>query len=407
MIFLPKDYHAPGPVNVNARATRWLTYLIFATSLAVYYLLPIWAGIFTEVFAFNSKQTGLLLSADMTANTIAAFSARYWIHRCYWRRVFPFTVLLTVIPNLLCGMAESYEAFLACRYVAGLGAGMMVAFMYAVIRASENPDREFAYAMTLQVFIGALCLNGASYLWTTWGAESVFIMCGLVALLPMLCYHAMPRSNPLTKHAGKDHNSSHSSAAIHRAALFGLLAVGLFFASMNSIWSFMERLGDAEGFATEFIAFTLSVSLLFSFAGALVPAWLAGRIKRIGAISFGYALLIIAIFAIGRQPAATTYLVALCVYNFFYSFVIPFQNGWVASLDRTGRTVVLLPVLQGIGIASGPVLAGLVIVDNQYANVTYVSMILLLFSYFLFFLMYRQSQTALTEQAGKEPVARD
>ncbi len=173
---------------------------------------------------------------------------------------------------------------------------------------------------------------------------------------------------------------------------------------MNSIWAFMERIGDAEGFATEFITFTLSVSLVFSFAGALVPVWLAGRIKRIVTISFGYLWLFTAIYAIGRQPAASTYLVALCVYNFFYSFVIPFQSGWVASLDRSGRTVVLLPFLQGIGIAAGPVLAGLVSADNSYANIIYVSIILLLFSYLLFFLMYKQSLGAVADQASKEQV---
>lgn len=403
MIFLPKDYYDPEPVDVNAPATRWLTYLIFATSLTVYYMLPIWAGVFTEVFSFNSRQVGLLLSADMTANTIAAFSARYWIHRCHWRRVFPFAVLLTVIPNLLCGMAESFEVFLAYRYVAGLGAGMMGVLMYATIRAAKNPDREFAYAMALQVFVGALCLNGASWLWMTWSAASVFIMTGLVALLPMMCYHALPRSNPLTGNLGSDNKLINSSAVISRTALFGLMAVGLFFASMNSIWSFMERLGDAEGFATEFIAFTLSISLLFSFAGALVPAWLAGRMKRIITISVGYVCLFVAIFAIGRHPAATTYLAALCVYNFFYSFVIPFQNGWVASLDRSGRTIVLLPVLQGIGIATGPVLAGLVVVDNHYANVIYVSMILLLLSYLLFFHMFKRTRNAVAGPGAGRP----
>ena len=403
MILLPEGYRDPEPVDVNASATRWLTYLIFATSLTVYYLLPIWAGIFTEVFGFSSRQTGLLLSADMTANTIAAFSARYWIHRCYWRRVFPCAVLLTVIPNLLCGMAESFETFLAYRYLAGLGAGMMGAFMYATIRAAKNPDREFAYAMALQVFVGALCLNGASWLWITWSAAPVFIMTGLVALLPMICYRAIPRSNPLTGNLGSDNKLINSSAGINRNALFGLMAVGLFFASMNSIWSFMERLGDAEGFAADFIAFTLSVSLLFSFAGALVPAWLAGRMKRIVTISFGYVWLFIAIFIIGQNPAAMTYLAALCVYNFFYSFVIPFQNGWIASLDRSGRTVVLLPVLQGIGIATGPVLAGLVIVDNQYANVIHVSIILLLLSYLLFFFMYRRMRFTLADPGAGKP----
>ena len=391
LVLLPKDYRDPEPVDVNALATRWLTYLIFATSLVVYYLLPIWAGIFTETFGFGGRQVGLLLSADMTANTIAAFSARYWIHRCYWRRVFPFTVLLTVIPNLLCGMAESFEAFLAYRYVAGLGAGMMVAFMYATIRAAENPDKEFAYAMALQVFVGALCLNGASWLWVTWGAAPVFIMTGLIALLPLMCYHAIPRSNPLTRNPSGAIKPRNASAVTDRTILYGLLAVGLFFASMNAIWSFMERIGDAEGFATDFIAFTLSISLLFSFAGALVPAWLAGRMKRIVTLSFGYVWLFIAIFTIGRHPTAMAYLMALCVYNFFYSFVIPFQNGWIASLDRSGRTVVLLPVLQGIGIAIGPILAGLVIVDNHYANVIHVSIILLVFSYLLFFRMYRRA----------------
>ena len=403
MIFLPENYQDPEPVDVNAIATRWLTYLIFATSLTVYYLLPIWAGIFTETFGFSSRQVGLLLSADMTANTIAAFSARYWIHRCYWRRVFPFAVLLTVIPNLLCGTAESFETFLVYRYVAGLGAGTMVAFMYATISASVNPDREFAYAMALQVFVGALCLNGASYLWMTWGMAPVFIMTGLVALLPILCYHAIPRSNPLTRGTGGDKKPGHGAVVAGRSILYGLLAVGLFFASMNSIWSFMERLGDAEGFTTDFIAFTLSVSLLFSFAGALVPAWLAGKMKRIVPISIGYVLLFAAIYTVGLHPAATTYFAALCVYNFFYSFVIPFQNGWIAGFDRDGRTVVLLPFAQGIGIAAGPVLAGLVIIDNQYANVIYTSLILLSFSYLLFVSMYRQCRIRLADPGAGKP----
>ena len=403
MILLPKDYRDPDPVDVNAIATRWLTYLIFAASLVVYYLLPVWAGFFTEDFGFTSKQVGLLLSADMTASTIAAFSARYWIHRCYWRRVFPLTVLLTVIPNLLCGAAESYEALLVYRYMAGFGAGMMGAFMYATISAATNPDREFAYAMALQVFVGALCLSGASYLWTTWGAPTVFIMTGLIALLPMICYRAIPRSNPLTGNTGSENKLVVASFVTDRKILYGLLAVGLFFASMNAVWSFMERVGDAEGFPADFISFTLTVSLLFSFAGALVPAWLAGRMRRIVAISFGYLCLFIALFAVGRHPAATTYLAALCVYNFFYSFVIPFQNGWIASLDRTGRTVVLLPFLQGIGLSAGPVLAGLVIVDNQYANVIYTSMILLSFSYLLFVSMHRQSRIRLAGPAVGKP----
>ena len=115
--------------------------------------------------------------------------------------------------------------------------------------------------------------------------------------------------------------------------------------------------------------------------------------KRIITISFGYVWLCIAIYALGRNPTAAVYLVALCVYNFFFTASLSrFQSGWIASLDRTGRTIVLLPFMQGLGIAAGPVLAGLVIVGNRYANVIYVSIILLTCSYLLFCSMHRQSR---------------
>ncbi len=401
MIFLPEGYQDPEPVDVNSAGTRWLTYLIFAAALVVYYLLPIWAGIFTETFGFSHKQVGLLLSADMLTNTVAAFSARYWIHRCYWRKVLPLSVILTVVPNLLCALTETFEIFLVLRCLAGLGAGAMVAFVYATISASDNPDREFAYAMSLQVFFGAFSLNGSAYLWTNWGPGSIFVLCGLIALLPLMCLTSTPRTNPLTQHSSNENVSVNNSAGINRVTLLGLLAVGVFFASMNSIWSFMERVGDAEGFPMEFVARTLSISLLFSFAGALVPAWLAGRIKRIKAISIGYLLLLISIYSIGQHPQAMTYLLALCVYNYFYSFVIPFQAGWIASLDGTGRTVVLLPAFQGIGIAAGPLLAGLVIIGNQYSNVIYVSITLLFCSFFLFYSMFKESINQLSSNQGK------
>ena len=389
MILLPENYRDPDPIDVNSMGTRFFTYLVFATGLAVYYLLPILAGVFTDAYSFTAKQVGLLLSTDMTANTLSTFSARYWIHRCYWRRVLPFAIALAVIPNLLCALADGYWGFLSLRCLAGLGVGMMTVFMYATISASENPDREFACAMALQVFTGALLLQGAPYLLNAWGAGALFIAMGLVATLPLLYFRAVPRCNPLTAVAAAGAEAPAPDARLDRVTVFGLLAVGVFFASMNSIWSFMERIGDAEGFTTEFIATTLSVSLLFSFAGALLPAWLAGKVKRITMISTGYLLLFIAIFAVGQQPAPWTYLAALCVYNFFYSFVIPFQNGWIASLDQSGRTIVLLPVFQGVGIALGPALAGMVIVAGQYATVTYLSMTLLVCSLALFSLMHR------------------
>ena len=49
-------------------------------------------------------------------------------------------------------------------------------------------------------------------------------------------------------------------------------------------------------------------------------------------------------------------------------------------------------------MAPGPVLAGLVIVDNQYANVTYVSMAFLLVSFIFFNLLDKQTKNEFLKE---------
>ena len=161
---------------------------------------------------------------------------------------------------------------------------------------------------------------------------------------------------------------------------------------MDSIWSFMERVGDAEGFDTQFITLTLTIALGFSFIGAIVSAAVDGRASRFAFILLSYICLFVAIYSIGNHPAAMTYAIAICVYNFFYSFAIPFQSGWIASADKTGRTVVLLPVFQGIGLAAGPLLAGLVVNNGDYTPISRLSITFLIVSTVLFFAMEKTSR---------------
>ena len=56
-----------------------------------------------------------------------------FIHRCYWRRVLPLAIVLAVIPNLLCALADGYWGSLSLRCLAGLGVSMMTVLMYATM----------------------------------------------------------------------------------------------------------------------------------------------------------------------------------------------------------------------------------------------------------------------------------
>jgi len=139
----------------------------------------------------------------------------------------------------------------------------------------------------------------------------------------------------------------------------------------------------------------------FSFAGAMVAAVVEGRASRLTFIFSSYVCLFIAIYSIGSHPAALAYAVAICVYNFFYSFAIPFQSGWIASADATGRTVVLLPVFQGVGLTAGPFLASLMISNGDYTPISRLSIAFLIISIALFFAMERVSRPRVEERSEK------
>lgn len=385
---------AERSIDVNFVATRWLTYLLFAAGTVVYFLLPIWAGIFSEDYAFTGKQVGFLLSADMTANTIAAFTARYWIHRCQWRTVLPLTVIAAAIPNFVCVFVDGYWPLMGLRFVAGFGAGLMTAFVYVIIAASRNPDREFAYALATQTAVGAAFLFGTTALLTTWGVGALFVVMGIATLLPLALLRAVPPRNPLAAQTG---DSEQASKKLGRGMLGALVGVGVFFVAMNVFWVSMERLGDARGLSLEFITMTLSYTLLFSFAGALVPAWLAKKSRRIVPIFIAYVVLFAAVVWLISSHGAVTYFIALCVYNFCYSFIIPFQSGWVANHDKTGRTVVLLPVVQGIGISLGPILAGLVVSGADYDRGVQMGIVVLGLGYAIWAYSTRRTKTVAVE----------
>ena len=54
-------------------------------------------------------------------------------------------------------------------------------------------------------------------------------------------------------------------------------------------------------------------------------------------------------------------------FSVFWNFALPYLLGSVASFDKTGRLMVLIPAAQSAGFAVGPILSGLFIVGTDYS----------------------------------------
>ena len=397
-ILLPSGHIENSTVNVNQLRTRILVYLMYIIGGATYYLLPIWAKVFFEDFGFSNQQIGLITSADMTSTALAAFLGRYWIDKIYWRKVMPLVLVLTAIANVLCIFTEDFGFLLTLRYITGFGAGSIAVFTYGIISSSNKPDREFAFAAATSVTTGIVLLNISPIIINQWGGSVTFIPLVIIVLLPLLFINALPTVNPIDHSIDNTIVIDDTKTSSNYAILFGLLMACLFVAATSSIWTFAESIGNAEGYDLPFISFVLSLVVVFDFMGFFVSGLIAGRINRLTLISCSYLLMFVVAYFLGNHPTAIIFAVALCSYNFLTCLVTPVQNGWIASMDNTGKKVILIPVAQSFGVALGPLLAGMVITGTQYSSIAYLSIMLLVLALVSAFCMSRAEKIPASRQ---------
>ena len=250
-----------------------------------------------------------------------------------------------------------------------------MAVVYAMFSSSENPDREFSIALALQVLLGAAAIYSMPIFLKHFGPGSLFAVVAMVTVAPMLVAANCPPGGD------SDTAKSLSLRNISHYVWAGLAAIALVFLSLSCIWVAMERLGSAAGFDGSVVTTVLAASMLFSFLGAAAPAITTNLTTRKVQLSVSYVLLAIAIFTVGNNSTVLLFALGLCLYNFFYSFIIPIQTAWLAQSDLSGATAVLVPVAQGLGVTVGPIVGGHLVGDGNFAGVIVASSAFLALSY--------------------------
>ena len=350
-------------------------YILFASGTVVYYLLPFWAGAFIDDYQFTEKQTGFLLSADMAANTLAAFLSQYWIQKLPWRPVLLAAIAAITGGNLLCLFGDTFLTILSARLVCGFAAGSMVAISYGALSSHHNPVRQFSLAMGLQIIFGMTCISVFPYIPVDTNPGNIFLVIILLNLLPLGFITWLPKRD---QHRAKLEEASFDVAKKEQKNLFFLFAILLFFAAMTIIWVYMERLGINLNFSEHQIANILTISLLFSLAGSLSPILSAKCTSKQASLYAALAGLFIVVVWIPEIETLWAYASFIMIYNFLYSYAIPFQADLLSEADTTGRSIVLLPAAQGIGVATGPVLSGFVVAQYSYTEAVYCSAALII-----------------------------
>ncbi|WP_455210035.1 MFS transporter [Kaarinaea lacus] len=336
---------------INAVAPLW------------YSLLPLYIGALVDELGFDTDKVGWLASVELLGYAVASMSAFFWMRRASWRQMVVMASLAMLIANSLCMLWQSFATLLLLRFICGVTAGVLLAIAYSLLSDTNNPDRNFGFAISAQVSLGMIVI-----LVLTWFISSISVTDFFLVFI-FLALSVLPVVKKLPNEAVPHKTGLFPGRIFSLQAITILIAVGVFTLGQSAVWAFVERIGIAAELPQDFVGFTLALTLGISISGSLAAAWMADRWGHI----VPFVLFIIvqgtALWLFTHPATKLLYFNASGLYQFIWSFVVPYFMAVLVSVDKSGRYTSLLVVAMAMGALFGPVLAGNYVVNDNYSGV--------------------------------------
>ncbi|MEH6589463.1 MAG: MFS transporter [Halioglobus sp.] len=336
--------------------------MMSACGSAVFLVLPMLVGQMIDYRGLNEGQAGLVASTYFATYLLSGASAFFWMNRVNWRTAGVVAYLLMVLGLLLAIFSENQLTLSMCFAVSGVGGGMLYALGVAVVSSTVDADRNFGWVLVAQQIVAAFLLLLIPPLITPlWDFAGTLSVLAIVAALLAISYRWIPLSRTVVS-APKDIVGSNNWPV--RWALFAML---LHFTALSALWAFVDRLATHNGLSEEGIGSGLALSMFAGLAGALLVTRMAGHFGRKLPLWFAAGGFFAVCYGFHLEFGWGQFALLTALLSFVWNFVLAYQMGIVAGLDRDGRYAVLIPAAQACGAMLGPAAGGLIITTGGYS----------------------------------------
>lgn len=309
----------------------------------------------------SASQIGTYFFVELGAFSCATLPSYLWLGRLDARRVAVISLAIFCLGNLLTSLwMPGFAGLLTLRAVTALGGGTLMVLCMTSAATSENHDRTYGLWVVGQLVAGSVGLFLMPYLFSAYGLRAFYVVLTLLGVVAApLCRgfdSALAASRPASVQNLKVLNPSSPAWAI--LTVTGVLA---FYLSIGGVWTFASAAATSAGLNEADTGKVLGIATVMGIVGALIASFLGGKVARLTMLVIGYAILIASLIGLAAHPGATGYSAAVFAFKFAWTFVLPFILAVVAKSDAGGKLVASLTLIIGIGLAVGPLIAGLML----------------------------------------------
>ena len=137
-----------------------------------------------------------------------------------------------------------------------------------------------------------------------------------------------------------------------------LLALFLFQAAQMGLFAFIIPLGENSALTLPFISQTVGWTTWIGALGAVCVIAFGTRMGRARPLAIAMFVTLLGMAGLYMAHHKSIFFAANATTAITWSFVVPYLFGIVSMLDRSGRLATLAGFVSGLGLASGPLVAG-------------------------------------------------
>jgi len=359
----------------NGEIARVLLAFLATAGLFYVNIMPALIDGLIEGLGFTNQQAGFVGSANVYGAAAGALTAVFVVKHVPWRATSVLLLLGLLTTDLVSIYLAEPTVLIVVRFIHGCIGGGLVGIGFAVISRTTHADRTFGYLLTVQFGLGGLGLLYLPGLVPEYGTAALFlslIAFSIVTLIMLPFLDDYPVKKIEHEHA------SHSATINYKVLGLALLATFLFQAANMGIYAYIIGMGKHYGLEPGFISNTLGVAAWIAIAGSVGVILLSTRFGRLLPVSVAIVFTCVGTWILHYSELKSMYWLANVGVGITWAFVISYLLGMCAEFDTTGQTAALGGFASKMGLASGPMVAALLLGENNYTlliNLAVISLI--------------------------------
>lgn len=335
--------------------------IVGSIAMLVINTLPVFLTTITRMLGFGEAQAGQMAFVELgglTLGTIILAIFSSLLRVLTWRGLASGGLIIFAAANVASSYIGDFPMFVVMRFVAGLGASMTLAVVYAAL-ADAGGARALAIFNVVQLasgWFGMVILSDAA---DPRAFASLFRYLALLSCLGVFL---------ALKLVGDDRAENvdtvkpeHHSTFAGGLSVFGVF---LYFCGMGAMYTFLGYMGRAWGGDPKTVDLEVSITVFAAMLGGLAAAGLGLRLGQKIPLRLGYAVLFLSIIIAGWFHPVRYFAVIISVFAFSWNIVAPFQFGIITTINRSSSIAIWVNVALLGGLAVGPAAAGVLITPS-------------------------------------------